>query len=177
MSPSSRRAWIEICTFAAEMPDLLVALLAEGVDRNVIQASVFSGMPSSPSSRRAWIEICTAARGSRQVLVALLAEGVDRNSPCHCRRQTRAVVALLAEGVDRNSVCHRPGSALDVALLAEGVDRNIGQRQLRGESIKSPSSRRAWIEIGQCVQCHRCFQSPSSRRAWIEICWLTAGAS
>ena len=101
-SPSSRRAWIEICTFAAEMPDLLVALLAEGVDRNVIQASVFSGMPSSPSSRRAWIEICTAARGSRQVLVALLAEGVDRNSPCHCRRQTRAVVALLAEGVDRN---------------------------------------------------------------------------
>ena len=147
MSPSSRRAWIEICTFAAEMPDLLVALLAEGVDRNVIQASVFSGMPSSPSSRRAWIEICTAARGSRQVLVALLAEGVDRNSPCHCRRQTRAVVALLAEGVDRN-------------ICLVGRD-NCG--------AGSPSSRRAWIEMESATIPYLTRWSPSSRRAWIEI--------
>ena len=39
---------------------------------------------------------------------------------------------------------------------------------------KSPSSRRAWIEIsGRGRQIPRRKQSPSSRRAWIEI--LTAG--
>ena len=55
-----------------------VALLAEGVDRNLDAAL-------SPGDRR----------------VALLAEGVDRNSeePPVC---TVIVVALLAEGVDRN---------------------------------------------------------------------------
>ena len=56
MSPSSRRAWIEItipggCPAAAE-----VALLAEGVDRN-----------------RKWVT------GEVLPSVALLAEGVDRN--------------------------------------------------------------------------------------------------
>ncbi len=59
-----------------------------------------------------------------------------------------ALVALLAEGVDRNS----PFAALrgydeQVALLTEGVDRNDRmERDLRPHP-KSPSSRRAWIEI------------------------------
>ena len=100
-----------------------VALLAEGVDRNLWQRA-----GSSPSK------------------VALLAEGVDRNS---CIRSGSDVgrVALLAEGVDRNSHRSRlwgatvqsPSSrrawieifAVEivqiprlVALLAEGVDRN-----------------------------------------------------
>ena len=35
MSPSSRRAWIEIAKAAAVFPELDVALLAEGVDRNI----------------------------------------------------------------------------------------------------------------------------------------------
>ena len=35
----------------------------------------------------------------------------------------------------------------DVALLAEGVDRNIGQAQCKDALVRSPSSRRAWIEI------------------------------
>ena len=56
-----------------------------------------------------------------------------------------------------------------VALLAEGVDRNalaFGHLPVR---VRSPSSRRAWIEI-----CHKDMtcqgkRSPSSRRAWIEI--------
>ena len=57
----------------------LVALLAEGVDRNIVNA---------PD-----VEV---------VLVALLAEGVDRNLP-KGRKPITKYVALLAEGVDRNN--------------------------------------------------------------------------
>ena len=39
MSPSSRRAWIEIETGTWEEYDGTVALLAEGVDRNQNQAA------------------------------------------------------------------------------------------------------------------------------------------
>ena len=56
-----------------------VALLAEGVDRNSVQASACASYS-----------------------VALLAEGVDRNQNRQQRSQQWGV-ALLAEGVDRNS--------------------------------------------------------------------------
>ena len=56
-----------------------VALLAEGVDRNIAVAN-------PPVS----------------VYVALLAEGVDRNTLGICVKQNKSFVALLAEGVDRN---------------------------------------------------------------------------
>mgnify|MGYP007035513028 CR=1 FL=1 len=36
LSPSSRRAWIEICDRFARSRSSLVALLAEGVDRNIV---------------------------------------------------------------------------------------------------------------------------------------------
>ena len=56
-SPSSRRAWIEITFTAHEIYQQPVALLTEGVDRNVpIQA-----------------------HPDLDAAVALLAEGVDRN--------------------------------------------------------------------------------------------------
>ena len=59
-----------------------------------------------------------------------------------------AAVALLAEGVDRNHIVVPLVFHLDgVALLAEGVDRN---RHIPGTipiDNRSPSSRRAWIEI------------------------------
>ena len=147
----------------------LVALLAEGVDRN------------------------SKAYGKYALRsVALLAEGVDRNLTARSWRSGRTV-ALLAEGVDRNTlrrcgVCIRGGSpssrrawieipsptcaaaprrrspssrrawieidivtdaltAFGVALLAEGVDRNWFDSPRRGVGIGSPSSRRAWIEI------------------------------
>ena len=58
LSPSSRRAWIEMRTAARSSPSGLVALLAEGVDRNMS------------------LNIATGA-----LPVALLAEGVDRNKP------------------------------------------------------------------------------------------------
>ena len=56
-SPSSRRAWIEISPLPGRRPPASVALLAEGVDRNISAAyDIKSG-----------------------IAVALLAEGVDRN--------------------------------------------------------------------------------------------------
>ena len=100
-----------------------VALLAEGVDRNI------GGLVNWPSEK-----------------VALLAEGVDRNAYVH-NIKVLTEVALLAEGVDRNfaSIFSTPGASASpssrrawieirmkslqgclgsVALLAEGVDRN-----------------------------------------------------
>ena len=58
----------------------IVALLAEGVDRNFSTMAVF----------------CDAA-------VALLAEGVDRNTVLSPTASYPVQVALLAEGVDRNT--------------------------------------------------------------------------
>ena len=57
MSPSSRRAWIEIVLFSLVIYQCEVALLAEGVDRNGKNHITYK----------------------RLKLVALLAEGVDRN--------------------------------------------------------------------------------------------------
>ena len=59
---------------------MTVALLAEGVDRNILVCTSRSAPP-----------------------VALLAEGVDRNIVKRCQPVADVVVALLAEGVDRNS--------------------------------------------------------------------------
>ena len=56
-----------------------------------------------------------------------------------------------------------------VALLAEGVDRNLDQGVVGLDLIGSPSSRRAWIEIGHPGSAWQPVPSPSSRRAWIEI--------
>ena len=101
-------------------------------------------------------------------------------------------VALLAEGVDRNCPWCGKRQPETVALLAEGVDRNKDSSDLAAKSAKSPSLRRAWIEIGQCshgpgagwvallaegvdrnaqsyVGIVDNTESPSLRRAWIEI--------
>ena len=80
-------------------------------------------------------------------MVALLAEGVDRN-PWPTTSYSRRLVALLAEGVDRNCAHDAIVPLKDlVALLAEGVDRNRGREVALIELRRSPSSRRAWIEI------------------------------
>ena len=57
------------------------------------------------------------------------------------------MVALLAEGVDRNYAERLRRFWTLVALLAEGVDRNMFLLLVFEHVIKSPSSRRAWIEI------------------------------
>ena len=57
-----------------------VALLAEGVDRNLCTPSIPQTVLPSPSSRRAWIEIWGCIVDvAKSPTVALLAEGVDRN--------------------------------------------------------------------------------------------------
>ena len=82
-----------------------VALLAEGVDRNLLATKKKTRPSRSPSSRRAWIEIDILQLAANAAGVALLAEGVDRNTFIHFLYTYRANVALLAEGVDRNSAC------------------------------------------------------------------------
>ena len=57
----------------------MVALPAEGVDRNVLGLNTASQAASSPSPRRAWIEILMQEVQSYKPSVALPAEGVDRN--------------------------------------------------------------------------------------------------
>ena len=122
-SPSSRRAWIEIGMLRCVSTSSPVALLAEGVDRNINEAvnrylaevallaegvdRNYAGMMEnhgtgrSPSSRRAWIEISNVVIFTPHLIVALLAEGVDRNM-VFVLLFCGGVVALLAEGVDRN---------------------------------------------------------------------------
>ena len=58
LSPSSRRAWIEMRKCRGWNDREAVALLAEGVDRNVPCRLLWEHWEKSPSSRRAWIEIC-----------------------------------------------------------------------------------------------------------------------
>ena len=146
LSPSSQRAWIEILDLGKLDADMLVALLAEGVDRNPVCSSGCSDASGSPSSQRAWIEI------------------ICRSAPSLRRR-----VALLAEGVDRNGVALRYCSHRRVALLAEGVDRNKCLYFTRHSCSRSPSSQRAWIEIKNHPLLGLVDRSPSSQRAWIEI--------
>ena len=49
--------------------------------------------------------------------------------------------------MDRNSNIDSGGDIIEVALLAEGVDRNSAEHRNLLKTGRSPSSRRAWIEI------------------------------
>ena len=111
-SPSSRRAWIEMQSMkqtprwcgvallaegvdrnvlhdANSLTEVIVALLAEGVDRNTGQVHYSLSLHPSPSSRRAWIEISYTAAIAGGYPVALLAEGVDRNAAIYKHGQAR----------------------------------------------------------------------------------------
>ena len=102
LSPSSRRAWVEIWTTLSrpsaswvallaegvgrnafnhiqQAVGVIVALLAEGVGRNIASVLVVSVSVTSPSSRRAWVEIVEPFFRFAISVVALLAEGVGRN--------------------------------------------------------------------------------------------------
>ena len=67
-SPSSRRAWIEIGFWDDLTAWVEVALLAEGVDRNCCKIRDLIWGRRSPSSRRAWIEINHHLWGSSVLL-------------------------------------------------------------------------------------------------------------
>ena len=126
MSPSTRRAWIEI---AKEKPalqakrvalhpegvdrnikalkgkqfDYPVALHPEGVDRNPEYDMTTAKKMKSPSTRRAWIEIVVFTTFYTYSIVALHPEGVDRNTDVCEGAPTLYAVALHPEGVDRNA--------------------------------------------------------------------------
>ena len=102
----------------------MVALLAEGVDKNILNPLGYYMDYASPSSRRAWIEIVTSTNPD-----------------------SRGTVALLAEGVDKMTIGTSSSMEPRVALLAEGVDRNKAGCWNIWQRAWSPSSRRAWIEI------------------------------
>ena len=106
VSPSSRRAWIEIVILTRVRKEVFVALLAEGVDRNQLFRTPFKTEKPSPSSRRAWIEITIAGSYTK----------VNSMSPS----SRRAWIEI--------SGCQLLPKMRQVALLAEGVDRNGGAR-------------------------------------------------
>ena len=56
-------------------------------------------------------------------------------------------VALHPEGVDRNAELAEKATDEEVALHPEGVDRNTTLLQRQRLRSRSPSTRRAWIEI------------------------------
>ena len=150
-----------------------VALLAEGVDRNRLHYICTMEDETSPSSQRAWIEIgracmpylsavCGSESPSSQRAWIEMARRRNRSrrkqSPSSqrawieigkgCTRRHEIPVALLAEGVDRNMNKTTRCMPVYVALLAEGVDRNTDLGADVDNAQKSPSSQRAWIEIG-----------------------------
>ena len=146
MSPSTRRAWIEI--IRSHAPVII---------------------PVSPSTRRAWIEISCAfavatlyfpSPSTRRAWIEIRLESVSG---------WPSVVALHPEGVDRNCVRYRLRDLDFVALHPEGVDRNARKRQRLCAYNQSPSTRRAWIEISGSILDVYGGESPSTRRAWIEM--------
>ena len=130
----------------------MVALLAEGVDRNRKKHGGYTRCQKSPSSRRAWIEILRLVSSLTTWSVALLAEGVDRN---------------WCTATARSSIPVSPSSRRAWIEIAPIV---ICTKLV----TMSPSSRRAWIEILQHFSIFITPWSPSSRRAWIEIRQRTA---
>ena len=80
----------------------MVALLAEGVDRNIAPDGRKLKGEESPSSRRAWIEI----------------DGHSRSVPGRRSPSSRRA------WIEMESTAGSEGSYI-VALLAEGVDRNV----------------------------------------------------
>ena len=156
MSPSTRRAWIEMRRLSARRGSPRVALHPEGVDRNAFSGCILLWHAS----------------------VALHPEGVDRNALPNCFKSRQFRVALHPEGVDRNDLRGASGDprAL-VALHPEGVDRNLLLSYICLDKLASPSTRRAWIEIKSTATPTTTCTSPSTRRAWIEIARPQTGAS
>ena len=170
MSPSTRRAWIEIQTHLLTMRSKEVALHPEGVDRNCRILHFVHNDVRSPSTRRAWIEISAAKGKSNGQRVALHPEGVDRNRHFFRPRPRRSVVALHPEGVDRNQSAPNSASRRPWSPSTRRAWIEIRPSISPANAALSPSTRRAWIEItlrGQEYGLY--YKSPSTRRAWIEM--------
>ena len=123
-SPSSQRAWIEIFLAGTIVVLEVVALLAEGVDRNFVVPVSYHTTAGSPSSQRAWIEISLHSYDCAEVV-----------SPSSQRAWIEIWIARWMEP-------RRPPSPSSQRAWIE-----IGQRPGRFYFPESPSSQRAWIEI------------------------------
>ena len=126
VSPSTRRAWIEIVEQDYDTDKNPVALHPEGVDRNF-------------QPRRPCRSTCR---------VALHPEGVDRNQKFYKTTTEEQDVALHPEGVDRNLIDTNANMTCFVSPSTRRawieILSKIGTYTPRN---KSPSTRRAWIEI------------------------------
>mgnify|MGYP001637957623 CR=1 FL=1 len=105
-----------------------VALLAEGVDRNIAYGGQIDKAKVSPSSQRAWIEIQKFYEIRHSASVSPSSQRAWIEIQQRKGRNRMGHVALLAEGVDRNNVPMIAFATVIVALLAEGVDRNFVRR-------------------------------------------------
>ena len=124
-----------------------VALLAEGVDRNMSNTPDILPLWLSPSSRRAWIEISL----SMQPITS-------KRSPSSRRAWIEITMKECRQAVGSSPSSRRAWIEIKLRVPV-------------GEYQGSPSSRRAWIEILFVDQIRRYYDvmSPSSRRAWIEM--------
>ena len=128
-----------------------VALHPEGVDRNAICA--YFAVRFNVALHPEGVDRNKKKRRKRdQEGVALHPEGVDRNNWSAELIEIAYPVALHPEGVDRNPPrTARRGRLSKVALHPEGVDRNYRTQTHSRSSCRSPSTRRAWIEITQVI--------------------------
>ena len=78
MSPSSRRAWIEISVVRLSEQELRSPSSRRAWIEMRASRKTKTAL-SSPSSRRAWIKMPKTGDAAKPDSVALLAEGVDRN--------------------------------------------------------------------------------------------------
>ena len=120
LSPSSRRAWVEI------------GLCWKYPNRNPRFGQNAGGGGSYGGGGRAWGDsVANSKEPKRKPRVALLAEGVGRNGDgalalcrAHESPSSRRAWVEMAELTD-------PMEQLDVALLAEGVGRNVWMQRRR----------------------------------------------
>ena len=94
---------------------------------------------------------------------------MDRNGLLALTVAASLAVALCEEGVDRNPFTGVDHQIAVVALCEEGVDRNMSLPSSSLPYARSPSAKRAWIEISRKSSGITLIWSPSAKRAWIEI--------
>ena len=102
MSPSTRRAWIEISSILLRNAASLQSPSTRRAWIEIIILRLLLYRKRSPSTRRAWIEILIKLSERQAGKVALHPEGVDRNRFKDALQPAIQPVALHPEGVDRN---------------------------------------------------------------------------
>ena len=104
---------------------IAVALLAEGVDRNYAQVVKVPEEYPSPSSRRAWIEISRFLRKIKEdTSPSSRRAWIEIERKGIFVRHSYASPSSRRAWIEIPKKCW-PSSPATVALLAEGVDRNI----------------------------------------------------